>query len=397
MIMISVYMTLGQILLVAGLHFSMLRIVILCGFVRLVIRKELHQVRLNIIDKVVLVWAVSSIILHTLLVQTYDGFIYMCGFAYNWMGLYFFFRAVVRDFSDMDRTLKTLCLLMVPLAMSMIGEKITGRNLFSIFGGVPELTGVRDGRIRCVGPFRHPILAGLFGATSMPLMVSLYFRRKVPGLIGFFTATIIVVLSASSGPVVAYVLALVALLLWPFRRNMREILWGGFAGLLILHFVIMKDPVWHIIARISDVTGGTGWHRAFLIDQAINHFNEWWLLGTTHTAHWMPYALRNDPTSADITNQFIWEGINGGLIRMLLFISIIVLSYQTLGKAMRYARARMGSVEIPVWCMGCVLFAHITAFLSVSYFDQMVVFWFLLLAMISTIRDLTDRSICLNE
>ena len=40
-------------------------------------------------------------------------------------------------------------------------------------GGVPEITVVREGRLRCQGAFAHPILAGCFWAEQLPLIAAL--------------------------------------------------------------------------------------------------------------------------------------------------------------------------------------------------------------------------------
>jgi hypothetical protein len=66
----------------------------------------------------------------------------------------------------------------------------------------------------------------------------------------------------------------------------------------------------------------------------VAHFNEWWLLGTDYTAHWMPTGLDINPDSADITNQFIAEGVQGGLLTMALFIVLLVQAFRTLGKGL---------------------------------------------------------------
>ncbi len=106
-------------------------------------------------------------------------------------------------------------------------------------------------------------------------------------------------------------MGMVGLSFWAFRSNMRAVRWGIVFLLVALH-AYMKAPVWFLIARLGDAVGGGGWHRAALIDAAIRHFNEWWLIGTTYTAHWMPTTLAISPNSADLTNQFISEGVNGG-------------------------------------------------------------------------------------
>jgi len=387
--MATCYITIGQQVVVAGLNFTGMRILILCGWLRLVMRREISAIKLNAIDKAIIYWVIASIITYTLLWQTSGAFINRLGLAYNALGLYFLFRYIIRDFDDINRTMKMLAIVIVPLAVAMLIENATGRNLFSIFGGVPEVTWVRDGRLRCQGPFRSPILAGTFGATLIPFFVALWFDErnlKKLSIIGIISATVITVTSASSGPVMAYLFAITALAMWPFRKRMRVIRWGILLSLLSFH-LIMKAPVWYLIARLGHLIGGTGWHRAYLIDQAVKHFNEWWLLGTKVTAHWMPYTLPNSD-KADITNQFIVEGVNGGLVTMLLFIAIIVYCFKGLGRALRAIEDQSFAARITVWSMGAALFAHTMTFFSVSYFDQIIVIWYLLLAMIATISSM---------
>ena len=172
--------------------------------------------------------------------------------------------------------------------------------------------------------------------------------------------------------------------MWPFRKHIRTIEWGILFGVIGL-YLYMKAPVWYVVSRISELTGGGGWHRSYLIDQAIKYFSEWWLLGTTYTAHWMPTALAIDPDKADITNQFIGEGVQGGLLQMILFIIIIVLCFRGIGKVIKLSEDQPLSTKIVPWSMGVALFGHVSAFFSVSYFDQIFVSFYLLLAMISTI------------
>jgi hypothetical protein len=149
----------------------------------------------------------------------------------------------------------------------------------------------------------------------------------------------------------------------------------------------MKSPVWYILARLSSLTGGTGWHRAYLIDQAIRYFNEWWLVGTKVTSHWMPTGLLIDPNNTDITNQYLVQGVHGGIITMALFIVVVALGFAGVGKAVRILEGEEFSNKIVVWAMGSALFAHAISFISVSYFDQIQVFWYFLMAAIAVSLD----------
>jgi len=280
-----------------------------------------------------------------------------------------------------------LALVMIPLALAMIIEKTTGRNLFSIFGGVPEFSMIRNVKLRCQGAFSHPILAGTFGATSIPFFAALWVKdtgQKFTAILGIVSATIITITSSSSGPVMVYATVFLGLFMWILRDKMRIVRWIALFMILALHMV-MKAPVWALIGKISEVIGGGGWHRVTLIDAAISHFNEWWLLGTDYTRDWLPTGVSWSEEHTDITNYFIAIGIHGGLLSLVLFVAILVYCFKTIGIRMKEIDPAEFQLKFTLWCLGVSLFAHIAAFTSVSYFDQIIVFWYLLLAMIAVL------------
>ncbi len=45
------YMTLGQALIIGGLHFYLIRIIIFFGMIRIFVKKEIFSIKLNSIDK----------------------------------------------------------------------------------------------------------------------------------------------------------------------------------------------------------------------------------------------------------------------------------------------------------------------------------------------------------
>jgi hypothetical protein len=289
---------------------------------------------------------------------------------------------------------KMTCIIVIPLGVVFLIEHVTGRNMFYIFGGVPEFTLIRDGKLRCQGAFRHPILAGTFAATCIPLFIGLWrysIQKRTQIAVGIVAALTIVYTSASSGPLLASLISIIGLLCWNFRANMRAIRWSALLLLILLHLT-MKAPVWYLIARMSEVIGmGTGWHRSALIDAAIKHIDEWWLFGTTYTAHWMPTGLASDPNNTDITNQFIAEGVKGGLISMCLFIWLLVACFSAIGTAV-HDKTRFSTPEhFFIWAMGCALLGHVASFFSVPYFDQIVIFWYLLIASIAVLESVTGN------
>src|SRR3990172_2748751 len=61
------YMTLGQVLLIGPFHFTIFRILIFFGLIRIIVRKEIFSIKLNSIDKVLITLVLVSSFLSILL------------------------------------------------------------------------------------------------------------------------------------------------------------------------------------------------------------------------------------------------------------------------------------------------------------------------------------------
>lgn len=144
----------------------------------------------------------------------------------------------------------------------------------------------------------------------------------------------------------------------------------------------MESHVWYLIARIDLTGSSTGYHRAQLITSAIEHLNEWWLVGTTYTRHWMATGVSWSNDHTDITNHYLLTGVNGGLPSMLLFISLIVIGFKNIGSALK--RCNSISTQVQIWAIGASLFSHTATFISIAYFDQTIIFFYLTLALASS-------------
>ena len=350
--------------------------------------------RFTALDRIFLWWVIATLAMGTAAGPSVQRFVNRAGVVFDAAATYFLCRCWVRDLDGLRHVAGFLAVLVVPLALGMIVEKISGRNFFYLLGGVAEYGEVRDGRLRCQGAFRHPILAGTYAATLLPCLVGLLFNPHSRGLalVGSASAGIAVCASGSSGALLAMLTVAVGCASWRIKNHMRHFRWA--LVLVVLGFaLVMNAPVWYLIARISTICGGTGWHRSYLIDQAVQHFGEWWLTGSTYTAHWAPsgMVLPSDPNNMDITNQYIAEGLGGGVLKLGLFLYMIILCYKTVGRLVIKTTTFCFSDRIFVWSVGVSLTAHCVSFISISYFDQIVVMWYLLLASVSMLSSLETK------
>ena len=151
---------------------------LLFGLARVLMRGEMQLGGQHPIDRLLGWWVLASIVTYTLLWQTGEAFVNRLGLAYDAIGLYLLFRMLVRDVDDIRAVLRMFAWLAIPLAASMLVEKQTGTNPFAALGAVPPVTLVREGVLRCQGPFAHPILAGAFGSALLPLCVGLWWQQR---------------------------------------------------------------------------------------------------------------------------------------------------------------------------------------------------------------------------
>lgn len=385
-------------LLLAAMHtsyaqvipsFSTARILIVLGIARATIAGDLRWSSKNPLDILFPVWGVVlvfSAVAHEPTFSEPTPLIMRLRTLVDILGTFLYAKAFLRDTADYKRLAKASCISLIPLSIALAYTKLTGGfNLYSLVGGA-SYTIVRDGAIRATGPFATPILAGTVGALFIPLIATIWKQNPIIAKIGAIACITIIFSTGSSTPIGALIFAMTALYLWKWRLRMKTIIVVSVVGLIVVDMITTR-PIWYLIAITDFVGGSTGWHRSYLIDQAFNHLNEWWLLGTNYTRHWMPYGLPQKPDHADMTNYYIHMGVIGGLPLMLLLVLMIKRAFGLLSKQIKALREAGSADEFTIWTMGALLFTHCLTCLTISYFDQTYVFFFFLLAMISNLHD----------
>jgi hypothetical protein len=373
--------SLGQVVVIAGLHFTVMRILILAGLGKLLIlgRKQSGGIfagGFNSIDRVFAFFALMQFVTFSLEWMAMQAFIRSLGGLLDTLGGYCVMRFLVRDKEDIRRAIKVFAIVAVVIGACMIGEQITHKNIFWLLSGTKGVVAEREGKFRSQGPFEVYLTAGAFGATLLPLLVWLWSdaKSRFVTCLGMAGATAMTLTPISSTPLLAYVAGIMALCFWRFRQQLRILQWSLISSLIGLQLV-MKAPVWALIARVDLTGSSSGYHRYMLVDNFIRHFGDWWLLGFKGYAKW-------GWDMWDLSNQFVAYGLTGGLVTLASFITLLSLSFAGLGRARKLVVHRRGEGWF-FWCLGAALFAHMVAFFGMNYFDQMQFAFYSLLAIIS--------------
>lgn len=385
LLLAAFYFPTGEEIEIGAFHFSVTRLLIAAGFARVMMKRERVAGGWQRLDWIMLFWALGTVASGLFHKNPSAAIVLRLGLAYDCLGLFLLFRVFVQEVEDLRQIVRMLCVLMMPVAAAMLFEMVTGQNYFATFFGGSTDAVFRHGHFRARGPFVHAILAGTIGAVCFPMAMFLWRGERKLAVAGLAAAGGILVASGSSGPGMTALTILGALVLWKARAQLRAIRW--MAVLLIVALdLVMSDPVYYLVARI-DITGGsTGWHRAALISAALEHLNEWWSVGTDFTRHWMPTGIASNEDHTDITNHYLAMGVMGGLPLLLLFVWVLVAAFSAVGRALRLCEMAPIEYQFMIWTLGAILFGHATTFMSISYFGQVLVFFYLQLACIGSLQ-----------
>ena len=368
----------SQRLAIGGADFTLLRLLLLMYFLRLIFKGEIGQFKWNKIDVAVILWCVFGTAIMSMALGTKGALINRLGWSYDVLGTYFLTRCIVRDWDDVYAVAKLFAFVSIPVSLFFLVEWLTSYNAFSILGGVSAETVVRHGKLRCQGAFSHPILAGTFWAAALPtiwILLKQPDNRKL-AIRATVACFFIIYACGSSTPILSTMVGLGTIFIFRFRALVKLMWIGGILGLGVLH-LIMTKPVWHLMARVDFTGGSTGWHRYLIFDTFLNNFDKWYLMGDTNPVAWGVWQM------ADPTNQFIVEGLRGGLLTLLTFIAVLLFCFGKVGKMLRDSDSE--KEDWAYWMLGSAVFVHTVTFFGVSYFGQMTSMLYIQLALVACV------------
>ncbi|MHC4809198.1 MAG: hypothetical protein ACYTEV_02385 [Planctomycetota bacterium] len=397
-LVIACVMAPAQRVVVLGMDFTFLRLIIAAAWFRVIIRNEHVGFSFGRLDRVILIWAGFSFFAYLMLYPNPASISYQLGVAFDALATYFLVRVIFRELPDITTLARGLAILSVPVAIAMTYERLTGQNLFSVFGGVPEQTLERYGRYRAQAAFSHPIIAGTFWVSLLPIVLA-GLRRDAESIaftiVGVIGSLVIIWCCSSSTPVLLAGLVFLGSAMVIVRGTMRWFRWGVGLGLLALH-IVMFPPVWHLFARINFFPGSSGWWRYLIIDRFVQHWDDWVVIGSTRSQGWLPGG-----TFVDVTNQYVSEGINGGIVKLVLFVTMLVIGFGSIGSAIRSNEHSLAGPRKDwigswrtwaSWCIGLTICVHAAAYFATAYFGQLVILQYISLALAASLPAMAARS-----
>ena len=365
-----------QVLVLGGLHFTVLRVLILAGLVRLIFYRKgegRFAGGFNSLDLVIVLWTIVALVVINLQWLEKDMLVKSLGDFLEALGGFLAVRFLIPDGVTLRRTVKVLAVICVIQGVCMVSEQFTHQNVFNFIGGrTPDL---RDGHIRSEGVM-GTLYGGAFAGVLIPVFLWLWTERKsrLAACAGLAGATAMVFASHASTSWGAYGAGLVGLAFWPLRKQMGLVRLGIVVLLLSLH-VVMHGPVWSLIEKIDLTGGSSNFHRYMLVDNCIRHFGDWWFLGYKYYSLW-------GFDMWDLCNQFVVTALTGGLATFVLYILIFKRAFDMLGTARKQVEGNHEK-EWFYWCLGALLFANVVASFGINYMIQLQAFFATMLACIS--------------
>ena len=319
--------------------------------------------------------------------QTLEG---RAGFLMDTWCAYLAARFIVTDRTKLISIVKCISVALVPLAVLGVIESVTGWQPFAPlwrfspwFRGGRFVSEGRFGYARAVGPFSHAILFGGVFAMFLPLI---YYLRHEKGdwrslaYVFLGIALLGALSSMSSGPWVMVIVVVFCLVMEKHKQFVKPLFM-----LLVFSCISIglasNRPFYHVIASWANPLGGAGYHRAKLIDLAIEHFDEWWMVGYgDKDPGWGPQLGMG---RSDITNEYILNGVRYGILGVIALCAILAKAFR--GLISTYRKMRDPAMKSLCWAFGSLLFSVAVAWMSVSFFGQLMTLVYCSIGMIGSL------------
>ncbi|GAF86662.1 unnamed protein product, partial [marine sediment metagenome] len=111
------------------------------------------------------------------------------------------------------------------------------------------------------------------------------------------------------------------------------------------------------------------------------NFDEWMLLGTSDTERW-GWGLH------DLANQYVFEGVTGGVVTLLVFIILLIYAVKITGAFLLHGDN--DKYKWLSWGICVSIFSHCVSFFAITYFTQMKMVLYLTFAIVGFIAEIRE-------
>jgi hypothetical protein len=305
-------------------------------------------------------------------------------------------RLIITDKATIISVLKFVAITLIPLAILGMVESVSGWHPFAAlkrfraWSPIEEVYNVvRWGFSRAMGPITHPIKFGCVLAMFVPVIF--YLRHQRGWRLFAYVSTGFVLLgtlsSMSSGPWLMAMIAIFCLIMERYKSWVKPLLIFIIISSGIVQ-VISNRNIHHVIASYANPAAGAAAHRAKLIDLAVEHFDEWWVIGYKGVdPGWGP---RLGMAHTDVTNKFILHGVYYGILGVIALCGALVVGLRIV------IRLHNSSDDLQLqswaWALGSWLVVIVTGFMSVNFGGQVESLFYIILGMVGSSANLVGAS-----
>ncbi|TNE33770.1 MAG: hypothetical protein EP350_03405 [Alphaproteobacteria bacterium] len=347
------------------------------------------QIRLNAIDAIVLAGALWMQMSFIVFYGATEGLIRGGALLIDILPPFFVARICARSPLDFRRAIVMAVPVLIFVGVGMVVESVSGQALIrpwaaSQFGPLSSYengmeVGLFDGTfdyrlgmLRAAGPFPHPILAGLFLASFVPLILQGGVKRW-PLYFGI-SAGLCAVFSISSAAWLSLILAIVLVAYDRIQQKVEILNWRGalVAGGIVLIGLqaASQSGLISVLIRFT-LNPGTAYYRKMIWDFGIRSVerNPWFGIGYTdfERAAWMTNS---------IDNHWLLLAIRHGFLPSVLFLAVCgILIFRLSATSLSLAEPdRKLFVGVAI-----AIFLLVLAGFTVAYVGGMHTWFFLLL------------------
>ncbi|MCE5187072.1 MAG: hypothetical protein LLF76_13195 [Planctomycetaceae bacterium] len=384
----------------AGLDFTVMRVVILAVLLRSFIAACNKPLRIRTIDWLVLLVFIAELAAGLATAPSFmDFMINRAGATFDMLLPYIAFRLAIRNRSDLQRFLIGALILMIPTALLGVYQCFTAHNFFApleslVYWNVrPSEYGKRFGLTRSNVVFSHPIIFGLIYAMFIPLFLGIRKTFRQFGWLWLGGVVLImggVFASVSSGTYLALFMAMAFIVGYRFRRYWKPVV--IFCLLCIIVVDIISNRNWYHVLSEFTLNKRTAWYRGRLMEVAIfeGGMSGHWAAGYGYGQEpgWGAKIDGRDYT--DMVNHYLLVLSRHGLVGFAAFAIMNVWVLRHLVRA--WKRAQSESDRQIVWGLSASFFALALSSFSVSLEGPPSNVYFLMIAMAAALPDvLTPR------